>query len=89
MELKELTSEKLRDYCISEYKYEDFRNFTDYAEIKGKKKGRIEGMYFVTKKLKDKGMPVDEIAEITGLTLGQIQKNQIINNTSLKDINCN
>jgi predicted transposase/invertase (TIGR01784 family) len=48
MELKNLTSTEMESYQISEYKYEDFYNFTDYAEKKGMekgiKKGRKEGM---------------------------------------------
>lgn len=78
MELKELTLEELHNYRISEYKYEDFYNFTDYAEMKGEKKGEErgfkKGISQIAKKLMDRGLPVNEIAEITGLMPAQIKK---------------
>jgi hypothetical protein len=49
---------------------------------KGKMKGIIEGMekekYQIAKKLLGKGIPLDEIVEITGLTPRQIRENRII-----------
>ena len=76
MELKNLTSTEMESYRVSEYKYEDFYNFTDYAEKKGVKKGRREGRKEgkkeVAEKLLTMGMLVDDISKATGLSIVEI-----------------
>ncbi|MCL1938240.1 MAG: hypothetical protein FWF52_07585 [Candidatus Azobacteroides sp.] len=68
----------MKNYVISKYKYEDFRNFTDYAEMKGMKKGIEEGMekerYEIAKKSLNAGIAADTVSKITGLTFEQIEE---------------
>lgn len=70
--------------------YNDYFNSVDYAEKKGHAEGRAEGLkeghekgiaegeqrknLENAKKMKDKGSPLDFIADITGLTIEEIEK---------------
>ncbi len=44
------------------------------GEKKGEKKGRIEGKMEIAKKMLDRGMTIEEIADITGLSEKEITK---------------
>ena len=67
----------------AQYEYEwkinnDFFNCVDYAEKKGRQEGIAEGEQRKNlenaKKMKDKGSSLDFIADITGLTIEEIEK---------------
>ena len=70
VELTTLTPKEMESYTIGEFKYENFRNYADYAEMKGMEKSK----YQITKKLLAMGMPVRDIAIVTGLTPKQIRQ---------------
>ena len=58
-------------------RYRDYKNTIDYAEErgieKGRKEGRKEGVYSVAKVMKEKGLPLLTIAEVTGLSEAEIE----------------
>ena len=58
-------------------RYRDYKNTIDYAEErgveKGRKEGRKEGIYSVAKAMKEKGLPLLTIAEVTGLIEAEIK----------------
>lgn len=58
-------------------RYRDYKNTIDYAEErgveKGRKEGRKEGIYSVAKAMKEKGLPLLTIAEVTGLSKTEIE----------------
>lgn len=58
-------------------RYRDYKNTIDYAEErgveKGRKEGKKEGIYSVAKAMKEKGLPLLTIAEVTGLSKTEIE----------------
>ena len=54
-------------------RYRDYKNTIDYAEERGIEKGRKEGIYSVAKNMKEKGLPILTIAEVTGLCEAEIK----------------
>ena len=77
-----MTNKEVAEYEKSLKDYRDWYSCISTAENKGIKKGRKEGrdereaelkIEYAIKLLK-KGMPPDEVAEITGLTLEEIMK---------------
>jgi predicted transposase/invertase (TIGR01784 family) len=75
LELKKLKKEDMETYRISEYKYEDFRNFTDYAEAQGVEKGKKQ----IAQKLLNRGMSMKDVCETTGLSLNQVRRVKQLN----------
>ena len=43
------------------------------GRAKGMKEGRAEGLLFAAKNMKQKGVPIDTITEVTGLTKEQVE----------------
>ncbi|MDR0546775.1 MAG: Rpn family recombination-promoting nuclease/putative transposase [Dysgonamonadaceae bacterium] len=98
IEINKLTIKNMKLYQKSDLKYEDFSNFTSYAEKQGREKGKQEGIMegrilgimeghqigvregkmqsqqAIANKLLAKGMSIDDIAQITGLSNQQIQR---------------
>ena len=73
-----MTNKEVAEYEKSLKDYRDWYSCLSTAENKGIKKGRDEReaelkIEYAIKLLK-KGMPPDEVAEITGLTLEQVMK---------------
>jgi predicted transposase/invertase (TIGR01784 family) len=58
--------------------YRDIKNVVDTAFDDGKSLGKIEGKieqnYQLAKKLKEKGLPIELIIEVTGLSAEEIEK---------------
>ena len=54
--------------------YRDIKNVVDTAFDDGKSLGKIEQNYELAKKLKEKGLPMELIIEVTGLTAEEIEK---------------
>jgi len=65
-EIAKLTEKEYKEYIDNLSLYWDYKNTLDYA----KKEGKIE----VAKKLKDSGMPFNQISEMTDLTIEEIGK---------------
>ena len=72
-EIAKFTRTELREYENSLKAYRDIKNSLDSAEEKGRAEGRAEGMNYVAKKLLNLGMPIEQIAEATNLTIDEIK----------------
>ena len=75
--LEELAS--LRNMSRAQYDYEwkiynDYLNTFNSAEKKGRAEGRAEEKLENARRMKSKGYPLDDIADITGLTIEEIEK---------------
>ena len=81
-EIAKLSKEEYKQYIVSLNAYRDFKNSIDTARDEGKAEGLAEGIekgeklktIEFAKKLKTRGMPFDEISELTGLTVEKIEK---------------
>jgi len=69
-EIAKLNPNEYRAYIDSLSSYWDYENTLDYA----KKEGKVEREVEIVKELKVRGMPFDQISEITGLTIEEIEK---------------
>ena len=78
--ISRFTKNELREYEDSLKAYRDLKNSLDSAEEKGRAEGRAEGLAEgkaeVARKLLAMGLPVDSIAEATGLTSEEISSLQ-------------
>jgi predicted transposase/invertase (TIGR01784 family) len=54
--------------------YNDYLNTFNSAEKKGRAEGRAEEKLENARRMKSKGYPLDDIADITGLTIEEIEK---------------
>ena len=54
--------------------YNDYFNTIDFAKEEGRTEGEIKKNLENAKKMKDKGYPITDISDITGLTLEEIEK---------------
>lgn len=68
----EFNKQELKSYEDSVNAYRDIVNAIRTAEKKKFAEGRAEGIVEVAKKMLDKGMSADLIAEITGLSLDKV-----------------
>jgi predicted transposase/invertase (TIGR01784 family) len=68
-----LTKEERIEYDRAIRQYRDTLGVLDGAKNEGREEGRAEGRAEVAKDMKRKGYPLEEIMELTGLTLDQIK----------------
>ena len=54
--------------------YNDYLNTVNSAEKKGRAEGRAEEKLENARRMKSKGYPLDDIVDITGLTIEEIEK---------------
>ena len=54
--------------------YNDYFNTVDFAKDEGRAEGELKKQHEIAQKLKAKGQPSDFIADITGLTIEEIEK---------------
>ena len=54
--------------------YNDYLNTFNSAEKKGRAEGRVEEKLENARRMKSKGYPLDDIVDITGLTIEEIEK---------------
>ncbi len=81
-EIAKYSVEERRLYEASQKEYWDYTSTLETAELKGEKKGEKKGLIKgekkkaidVAKKMKAKGYPIEDIAEMTELSPDQIQK---------------
>jgi len=75
MKLSETERKEYGKY-IEQQRYERSLIVSNYrvGEIKGKAEGKIEQQFEIAKKCLRKGMTIDEIADLTGLSKVEIQK---------------
>ena len=77
-EIAKFGNEEYEQYIFSLKTYRDYKNSMDTARdegrAEGKAEGRAENTIEIAKKLKTRGMPSDQINEITGLSIGEIEK---------------
>ena len=81
-EIAKYDSTELVAYRDSLKDYLDYYNTIDYAEVKGREQGLIEGhargkaegILAVAKRMKNKGMSIDDICDMTGLSAEEIAK---------------
>lgn len=73
-EIANYSPEEKEVYEGSLKKYRDIQNSVNTADREGEKRGRLKERVAMAKKMKDKGMPINEIHEITGLSIEEIQK---------------
>ncbi len=68
----------MEEYKKSITEYADVQDAMAYAEEKGREKGLTEGIenekIEIAKNCLKEGLPIETIAKITGLTVGQINK---------------
>jgi predicted transposase/invertase (TIGR01784 family) len=69
-EIAKLTPDEYQAYIDSLNSYRDLQNSIDTAKVEGKAEGKAE----IAKKLKTRGMPFEQISEITDLTIEEIEK---------------
>ena len=69
-----LTKEERVLYDEALKRYRDYKNTVEYAEEKGIKKGIEQGKQDTARNLKRKGIPLEIIAECTGLPLEDIER---------------
>ncbi len=80
-EIAQFNKAELKEYEDSLKAYRDIKNSLDSAEEKGFQRGIAEGKIqgiaekakSIATKLKQTGMPIKEIANITGLSIEEIQ----------------
>lgn len=81
-EVARFTKKELKEYEDSLKAYRDIKNSLDTAREEGREEGRIEGReegekkkaLQIAKEMLDRGMPVEVITDITGLTVKQIEE---------------
>ena len=81
-EIAHFTKTELREYEDSLKAYRDIKNSLDTAEEKGRAEGRAEGIVEgelkrareIAVRMKDAGMPVSDIMQMTGLSLEDINR---------------
>ena len=77
-ELEKLPTKERKEYNERLKIYRDLKNSMDTSFNKGKEEGREEGKAEAAiasaRKMKSKGYPSDDIAEITGLTVEEIER---------------
>ena len=77
-EIANLSKEEYKQYITSLNAYRDFKNSIDTAryegKIEGRTEGKIEGKIEIAKKLKTRGMSIDQIIELTNLAREDIEK---------------
>ena len=81
-EIAKYSVEERRLYEASQKEYWDYTSTLETAELKGEKKGEKKGLIKgekkkaidVAKKMKAKGYPIEDIAEMTELSPDQIEK---------------
>jgi hypothetical protein len=73
-EIAGFTADQLRSYEDSLKYYRDLKNSLDTARDEGKMEGKIEGKIEVAKMAIKKGMTNNDIADLTGLSVDEIQK---------------
>ena len=81
-EIAKLPSEEYRAYIDDLNSYRDLKNCLDYAEAKGRvegevigeKKGGFNKALAIAAKLLTKGTPLEEVAELTGLSVEELKK---------------
>jgi predicted transposase/invertase (TIGR01784 family) len=66
--------EALRAYHMRELALSDWTSGINHARREGKLEGKLEEKLELASKLKRRGVPVDQIAEDTGLSAGEIAK---------------
>ena len=54
--------------------YNDYFNIVDFAKDEGRAEGELKKQHEIAQKMKAKGQPSDFIADITGLTIEEIEK---------------
>ena len=64
-----LTPEEMKEYQNSLDKMSDYYNTIESAEDRGRKQERIR----IAEKMLETGMPIDQIAQITDLTIAEIE----------------
>jgi len=77
-EISQLTTKEMEEYKKSITEYADVQDAMAYAREKGREKGREEGVETrtveIARKCLQKGMSVEDISELTGLTSEQIKQ---------------
>jgi len=73
-EIAKLTEEEYKEYIDSLNSYRDYNNTLDYARAEGRAKGKTENTIEIAKKMKIRGIPFDQISDITGLSIEEIEK---------------
>ena len=74
VDIASLSKEERIKYDESIKVYRDNLATISFAENKGLKRGREEGIISVAHKLKSMGMPLDTIAAATGLSIEEIEQ---------------
>ena len=72
-EIAEYSDEERQEYEASVKDYRDYINTIDTAHDKGWKEGRTAGIEETASKMKSKGFSVEDIAEVTGLSIEEIE----------------
>jgi len=73
-EIAQFSEKEYQEYEDSLKYYRDLKNSMDTAFDDGKVEGKIEEKIEIAKNMKTKGMALEVIAEITGLSLSEIEK---------------
>lgn len=68
-----LTAEDKQTYRKTMGTINDYLNTIDYAREEGREEGRVEEREEMARRMKEKGIHIETIAEISGLTVEQIK----------------
>jgi predicted transposase/invertase (TIGR01784 family) len=64
--------EALRAYQMREMAMSDWTSGINHARREGRQEGRLEGQREIALKMKKRGLPLDQIAEDTGLSVADV-----------------
>jgi predicted transposase/invertase (TIGR01784 family) len=73
-EIAKLTQEEYQQYIDSLKAYRDWKNSLETAKDEGKIEGKIEAKLEIAQKAMEKGLSIDDIVELTGLSIEQIKE---------------
>ena len=73
-EIDNFTAEEYSEYQKSLTRMSDYYNIIDSAEKRAREEGREEGVKAVAKNMLNGGLPIEQIAELTGLSIDDIHE---------------
>ena len=73
-EIAKYSDAELRQYEASQKEYWDYTSTLETAEKKGEVKGALKEKTGTIQRMKAKGFPLEDISEIVGLTVEEVNK---------------
>jgi predicted transposase/invertase (TIGR01784 family) len=73
LDILNMTPEQKREYERAKAEQMDYKSQLYTAELKGEMRGEIKGKAEIAKKMKQRGLSIEEISEFTGLSVEEIE----------------